>query len=346
VPTPVPTLEQAVAPTEALRRPARPGLPVGLVLAGLAVLGLIVAAVLGVALWRRGHVEAPVAEVPPAPAATPSAAGTPELPPPSSSAALATGALRVESEPSGARVRVNGQPRGQTPLALEQLALGDYDVRVDARGYDGQSRRVALTAEAPAAEVRVKLQRSAPVTGSAEILSTPPGATVTIDGKLAGRTPLSIPALPAGSRTVQLELEGHEPWSGPVDVAAGQKGRVDVRLRALPKAAPVPTPEVVDPAQVYADTEVDTKPRRVSGNTPSYPSRAPRLRSGERVSVVLMFVVTEAGEVQDVRVMESGGKLLDEIVVAAVKSWRYEPGTKRGTKVKVRTAFKQTFLGG
>ena len=169
---------------------------------------------------------------------------------------------------------------------------------------------------------------------------------MTIDGKPAGRTPLSVSALPAGSRTVQLELEGHEPWSGPVDVVAGQKGRVDVRLRALPKAVPVPTPEVVDPARVYPDTEVDTKPRRLSGNTPSYPSRAPRLRSGERVSVVLTFVVTETGEVQDVRVMESGGKLLDEIVVAAVRSWRYEPATKRGTKVKVRTAFKQTFLGG
>ena len=351
VPLPPATEQQAVAATEALPvpRPPRAGLPVGLVLGAAAAVLVVLAGLAGLALWRHAQAGTSVERTPLEPTAAPTAAApaTPQ-PAPTQAAATATGALRVESEPPGARVRVNGETRGQTPLALADLPLGDYDVRLDARGYEGQTRRVALTAGAPAAELRLKLVRAAPVTGSAEIVSTPAGASVTIDGKAVGRTPLAAAALPAGAREVQLVLEGHEPWSGTVDVVAGQKGHVEVRLRPLvAKPLPTPTPEIVDAARVYADTEVDTKPRKVSGNSPSYPSdRAPRLRSGERVSVVLMFVVTESGEVQDIRVMESAGKAIDDVVLSAVKTWRYEPATKRGTKVKVRTAFKQTFLGG
>jgi TonB family protein len=92
---------------------------------------------------------------------------------------------------------------------------------------------------------------------------------------------------------------------------------------------------------------VDTLAKRVSGSSPSYPSdRAGRLKSGERVSVLVRFLVSEAGEVQDVTVVESGGKVVDEVVTSSIRDWRFQPATKRGTKVKVRVTFKQTFLGG
>jgi len=100
---------------------------------------------------------------------------------------------------------------------------------------------------------------------------------------------------------------------------------------------------------VYANTpkDVDTLARKVSGESPSYPSdRAPRLRSGERVSVTVSFVVTENGEVEDVTIEESGGRVIDEVVASAIRGWKFQPARKRGTLVKVRTIFKQTFLGG
>ena len=62
--------------------------------------------------------------------------------------------------------------------------------------------------------------------------------------------------------------------------------------------------------------------------------------------MLVRFVVTETGEVEDVTVVESAGKVVDEVVVAAVKGWKFEPATKRGVKVKVETSFRQTFLGG
>jgi len=91
---------------------------------------------------------------------------------------------------------------------------------------------------------------------------------------------------------------------------------------------------------------VDTLARRLKGASPSYPSgRAPRLKSGQRVSVLVRFVVTDAGDVTDVVVVESAGQPVDDVVVAAVRGWKYEPATKHGVRVKVETSFRQTFLG-
>jgi len=183
-------------------------------------------------------------------------------------------------------------------------------------------------------------------TGLADVLSTPSGASVTVDGKPVGETPLRGVKLQPGKRKLELALAGHEIWTSTLDVVAGESGRVDVKLKPTPP--PAPTPEPVDTARVYPNQpgQVDTLARRLSGSSPSYPSgRAPRLRSGQRVSVTLRFVVTEAGEVAEITVVESAGKAVDEVVVAAVKGWKYEPATKRGVKVKAELNFRQTFLG-
>ena len=45
-----------------------------------------------------------------------------------------TGTLEVRSEPSGARVTVDGQPRGTTPATLRDLTAGDHTVVVEAGG--------------------------------------------------------------------------------------------------------------------------------------------------------------------------------------------------------------------
>lgn len=66
-------------------------------------------------------------------AASPTAPATPA--PPIRAPASAVGTLVVESRPSGAAVTINGQPRGTTPLTLDQMAPGEYDVRLALQGY-------------------------------------------------------------------------------------------------------------------------------------------------------------------------------------------------------------------
>lgn len=62
--------------------------------------------------------------------------------------------------------------------------------------------------------------------------------------------------------------------------------------------------------------------------------------------MTLSFLVTETGTVEDVKVVDSAGEVIDEVVVEAVEDWKYRPALIRGTPVRVRVLFRQTFLGG
>jgi len=257
------------------------------------------------------------------------------------------GTLRVVSDPAGARVLVDGRARGRSPLELGELAFGSYEVRVEQPGYEPERRRVLLSANAALAEVRLALKpHVADTSAAADFVSTPGGAAISLDGKPAGETPLRGVKLQPGRHVVEISLDGHETWSGSLDVTAGATGRLEVRLRPRPEDPP--TAEPVDVSRVYPNEpgQVETLARKLSGASPSYPSgRAPRLRSGQRVSVLVRFVVTEAGAVEDVVVVESAGTLVDDIVVAAVRGWKFEPATKGGVRVKVETTIRQTFQG-
>ncbi len=330
---------QAGAAAEPAARAVRPGIPLPLVLGG----ALAALAAVGLGAWAlRPKPAEPVTS--PAPESAAPAAQAAQPPPPTALAA-SSGTLRVVSEPAGARVLVDGRSRGRAPLELAELAFGSYEVSVEQPGYEPAKRRVDLDEAAPSAELRVTLARRAPpAPGTADILSTPQGAAVSVDGKLLGQTPLRGVRLAAGKRRVEMALAGHEPFQATLDVVAGEAGKVDVRLRAKP----APTPEPVDTARVYPNEagQVDTLARRVSGSSASYPAKgAPRLRKGQRASVLVRFVVSEAGEVSDVAVVESAGQPVDDAVVAAVRGWKFEPATKRGVRVKVETTFRQTFLG-
>jgi TonB family protein len=261
------------------------------------------------------------------------------------------GTLLVDSEPAGASVSVNGEPRGVTPLRLAELPLGPYALLIERAGYQPFSQTVTLSESGPAAELRPVLLRASPVPraqATLTVLSTPFGASVSLDGTTVGQTPLTNLRVRPGLHQVELRKAGYEPWSRTLEAVAGQEYKLDAPLKPLPVVA-TPTPvATLDPARVYANTaaEVDTPARKLSGATASYPRGAPRLRSGDSVSVRVSFVVDEGGRVGDVSVVESGGKLLDEAVVSTVKTWTYAPAVKRGVKVKVRIELRQTFRAG
>ncbi len=313
-------------------------------LGGAGALFVVAASVVGFLLLRsRGGEESA-----PTPAPTAMAAVTPPPAPRPSPPVEALGSIRVETQPPGAAVTVNGETRGVAPLELTGLAFGAYQIKLDFRGYDSRAESVEVTEGAPQAEVKVALTRGAPAEGVADMLSTPIGAAVSIDGARLGVTPLADLKLKPGPRRVEMTRDGYEPWSATVNVQAGKRTRLDAQLRAVVKAVPTPEPrEVVDTSKIYLPSQVDTPPKRVSGTTASYPEgRAPKLKSGQSVSVVVSWVVNESGEVTEVTVLESASRPVDEAVTAAIASWKYQPAIKRGVKVKVKLTLKQTFQSG
>jgi periplasmic protein TonB len=111
---------------------------------------------------------------------------------------------------------------------------------------------------------------------------------------------------------------------------------------------PTPPARALPDDHVYDenDAAIQPKPVKVSGKSAEYPRDAPALKRGQRASVTVSFVVLDTGEVSDVQVVESAGSSVDEAVVSAYKTWKFTPGMKQGTKVRVRVTRRQTFLGG
>jgi periplasmic protein TonB len=117
-------------------------------------------------------------------------------------------------------------------------------------------------------------------------------------------------------------------------------------MHAQVKATPIPEPtkDPFDPKRIYEENDVDIKPKRISGpSTPNYPGS---LKAGEKVSVSVSWVIDENGEILEPKILESGGKKVDEATLQMLAKQKYEPGSKKGTKVKVRMNRIYSFRSG
>jgi eukaryotic-like serine/threonine-protein kinase len=149
------------------------------------------------------------------------------------------GRIVVRSEPSGAIVRVDGRLSGETPLTVRDLALGAHSVQIARPGYVPRTDRVTLTRGSPSQTVSVQLEagvdttKEAAAVGSVFVDSRPRGAKVTIDGRDAGVTPVQIPEVALGRRSVRLELAGFKTLTADVVVTAGPPAKLAVTLEQV-----------------------------------------------------------------------------------------------------------------
>jgi hypothetical protein len=74
----------------------------------------------------------------------------------------------------------------------------------------------------PHEEPRVPRREPAPATGTMILESEPSGATVFVDDREVGATPITVPNVPTGSRRVRFVLAGYTPHEGAVEVRANE----------------------------------------------------------------------------------------------------------------------------
>lgn len=101
----------------------------------------------------------------------------------------------------------------------------------------------AATPSGNAAGAGAATDPSQPVTAGTvliDVTSSPPGATVTIDGfRLPGVTPiLAAPVTARSGRIMRVTLEGYEPWEEAVDLSSGRSIEVDLSQTAAVQAPP------------------------------------------------------------------------------------------------------------
>lgn len=137
------------------------------------------------------------------------------------------GGLVIQSRPVAARVSIDGEERGVTPLTTE-LSPGAHIVEVRVGRSEPRVIPVMIR-EGVQNDIYVELQSVATV-GALDVRTEPAGARVTVDGRSRGATPLVVRDLPPGEHEVLIEA-GRQKVRQTVKVEPGITSQLVVPLR-------------------------------------------------------------------------------------------------------------------
>jgi hypothetical protein len=167
-------------------------------------------------------------------------------------AAAAGGSLRIESDPTGAEVKLNGTARGVTPLALT-VPPGDYTLTLQ-HGANSKALPVSVT-DGASTVYHVALADTArvavPETGHLTVASDPPGSEVLVDGEPRGLAPLTIRDLSVGQHRVLVRARGTT-YTRTVQVDAGTTASLFIGSGQAAAPGSVAVASTV-PVQVFQD---------------------------------------------------------------------------------------------
>ncbi len=133
--------------------------------------------------------------------------------------------LSVQSNVNGADVIINGNPAGKTPFSA-QVPNGSYTLVVRAPGFNDYSQNIVVNGG--------PLQINAMLQGQSQQLTVQSnviGATVAINGNVAGKTPFAA-QVPSGSYSIQVKAPGYVDFNQNVVVGNGP-AQVNANLQSM-----------------------------------------------------------------------------------------------------------------
>jgi TonB family protein len=277
---------------------------------------------------------------------TPSNAVVVRKPSVTTTAKPTTGEISITSEPSGASVFIGSEEKGKTPLKLSQLPFGTLTLTLKLPGYQDVTQNVELNENQAALDFPAVLAPAAPQIGTLTIESDPPEAFIAIGSRVIGQTPKTLDKQNVGKFTVTLKKDGYLDYSETVRVKEGQTTTISAKLAEIPKPVVVEEKKVevpeVKPGMLVALGPGVTPPKSVKKSSVEYPDTARKQKL--EGTVQLNMLISETGEVIDVRVLKSAHPILDEAAVKTVKQWVYEPAKKQNVPVRVWLSTSITFV--
>jgi eukaryotic-like serine/threonine-protein kinase len=144
------------------------------------------------------------------------------------------GQALIDSSPQGAQFQVDGKsdPSWVTPFNVTGLSPGKHIISASKSGYSSEIRSVDVAA---GGKTSLVLHLS-PVNALMVVNSTPPGATVMLDGKPSGRVTPAQFAVEKGSHTILLRKQGYLDETVTADLGPAQNFQYSPVLRALGNA--------------------------------------------------------------------------------------------------------------
>ena len=151
---------------------------------------------------------APIEEALPAPEPEPARPAPPPPPPPPT-----TGSLQVEGT-EGASVVLGGRVLGTVPGAWEELAAGEYPIRVEKEGFHPLEVNITIRG----GRTRSLAANLFEMLGSITVESDLAGANVFLNRNFKGNTPVTISDLRPGEYNLTVSVEGRDVVSRKVEV--------------------------------------------------------------------------------------------------------------------------------
>jgi serine/threonine-protein kinase len=204
----------------------------------IAVTGLLVAALLGAGVFYLLKDRSPGEKTLAVPdsavalrATAPDAAPPP--PPPDSRTApdrpAAQRSLSVFTEPSGARLTVDGVAAGKTPVERRSIPTDRVQLRIRLKGHVAARRTVAAGARPVVLNVKLR-PRPATLNVTSLLDGRRAIADVYVDGKKVDQTPAMIRSLKPGRHRVKVQARSGAVKTMVLQLAPGERKRVVFRL--------------------------------------------------------------------------------------------------------------------
>jgi uncharacterized protein (TIGR02145 family) len=127
--------------------------------------------------------------------------------------------------PSEASIYINNEKKGKGPWQ-GRLNAGIYSLEARLEKY----RPVKQDIEVVAGDKRTVELQPIPIFGSLDVITTPAGATITIDGKTYGTTPNSVNKMLIGNYSVQLSKQGYSKVNKKITITEDQTIQINETL--------------------------------------------------------------------------------------------------------------------
>jgi formylglycine-generating enzyme required for sulfatase activity len=135
--------------------------------------------------------------------------------------------VRIDSQPPGATVQVDGEQVGVTPLESE-LLQGERRLVLTLEKYKALSLPLQVQAGTDLVLDTLQLQ---PADGRLLVGSDPVGASVSVDGVFHGTTPVTLALASGVEHTLRLTKPGYQRFDKQLQLAADEEQSLDARLR-------------------------------------------------------------------------------------------------------------------
>lgn len=159
-----------------------------------------------------------------------------------------TGSIFVTTKPSGAAVSLDGQQVGYSPLTIPDISHGSHQLSCELAGYQAFDNSISVPRD-------VKFNINLGLSPKFSITSSPPGATILIDGNYMGITPFSITYISDGNRKIEAHLKGYENQTTTVCLPGTPTVHFDLVKRSDPSQKKYPLSITTNPsgADIFLD---------------------------------------------------------------------------------------------